>query len=562
MAFGITDQEAETKLRGAAMRLGLYNPMFLLPHAKVRYTPRPGYGTLGISPTWEIVYDPKVIAETPGPELGVIIAHELMHCITDHHERGRGRSEQIQINGHAYSAWNVATDMVINQSLKDAGVGIIPDAFYPPGDYHGPLAAEALYGELTKRADQNDDPAEPGTPDQPSKPDEDTEPDEAPKPGQGCALEAPEPEEDESDGEEGDEEGEGDEGGGSEPGDQDGDPGDGEGDGEGEEGEEGEGEDGEGNGEGEGGEEGEGEGDEGEGEGGGEGDSDGEGGEGEGDAEGDGEGEGESDTDAGEGKGEGRSTQGSTASKPGKPGKGRESKVDPRHDPLNTVDRTQMRAQAQAIARGLPGLGSALADFIAPKPRAANWRKVLDRAASVAGAGTTPIGRSYSRPNRRNPMRPGGILNPGTRKADPRIAVLIDVSSSMDREWVMDIAAHILGIMKQRPGLDVFVASHTTELIFAGWIKPSDKKKIGAAIGASGGTRAEPAYAAAREASRKIKRPFDVLIHFTDAEIESPWPTPIPAKKFVLAVYGGPMTEKDLYNKPPPGTQIVPIVND
>jgi predicted metal-dependent peptidase len=81
----------------------------------------------------------------PDEQIFGVLAHEILHSMLRHHERGGGKNADI---------WNQAADMAINASLIQAEIKLPPTALLPPKD-HWEDAAEELYtlldtGEIQK----------------------------------------------------------------------------------------------------------------------------------------------------------------------------------------------------------------------------------------------------------------------------------------------------------------------------------------------------------------------------------------------------------------------------
>lgn len=196
---------------------------------------------------------------------------------------------------------------------------------------------------------------------------------------------------------------------------------------------------------------------------------------------------------------------------------------------IGPVQEQQARA---AVREAAIGKGSAFADALKPKPARVDWRAILRNAFETANTEAEDrTERSFARASRRqNPE----IVMPGMVGTEARMAVIVDVSGSVGPEWAAKAAGYIAKLGDDYPGVSVFLATHTDELCWSGFVTPNmDTAAIQHAMQHTGGTDAEPAYAAAREVASKQGR-FDVLIHFTDCELPA-WPE-CPAKRQIVGV--------------------------
>jgi len=86
-----------------------------------------------------LFYCPKFIKSLmPAPARG-LIAHEVMHCVLNHHTR-RGARDPVM--------WNVACDLAINPILTKSGF-ILPDGALDDPQYYD-MAAEQIYNLIAK----------------------------------------------------------------------------------------------------------------------------------------------------------------------------------------------------------------------------------------------------------------------------------------------------------------------------------------------------------------------------------------------------------------------------
>ena len=201
------------------------------------------------------------------------------------------------------------------------------------------------------------------------------------------------------------------------------------------------------------------------------------------------------------------------------------------------------RALAEAMAEAFTlarasgaGTGtSAVLDLLAPVPPRLDWRNILRHGVHLARATLRRDRQSYTRVDRRREPQ-DGILLPGWRSDEVRIAVLVDVSGSMERAWVARIASEIRALSRQFPEARIWLGTHTDRLCWSGWVQEGtlSEEMATRALGWSGGTNPEPAYQAAREAGK-----FEAVIHFTDGIFPvDRWPALPPGARLVVGVFG------------------------
>ncbi|UOF77401.1 coil containing protein [Caudoviricetes sp.] len=213
----------------------------------------------------------------------------------------------------------------------------------------------------------------------------------------------------------------------------------------------------------------------------------------------------------------------------------------------------QQEARDQILALGEGGSNgggigtqSAIADCIlATRARSLGWADVLRKgmlSAAASGAAATPTWSKLKRKTWRmgDDGVNGRVAYAGRNPSAPKVAVVIDVSGSMDRAELSKVITHTLDVMKVT-NTQVFLVTHSVEAHWAGWVKPGDKATIEKATVFTGGTAFDDAYAKVKAAGK-----FDHLIHFTDS-IVGGWPT-VPAKDLTIGLMCG---VKELYCKPP-----------
>ena len=217
-------------------------------------------------------------------------------------------------------------------------------------------------------------------------------------------------------------------------------------------------------------------------------------------------------------------------------------------DDPNSPDWKQVAIEARAHAQSVGKGSSGVAALLSPRVAKIDWKKVIRHGMEVTAAKVTRDYQTFSKRNRRSPEE--GVQLPGWRGHQPSLCEVIDVSGSMDREWINQIVSETENLMKTFTGIKVYLAVHTSELVYSGWLSANEKWKLNEAVSFSGGTDPEPAYVAARAASKKGK--FDALCHFTDCQFGGHWPTPVPARQLIVGAFC-----RELETKPPIGSQII-----
>lgn len=71
----------------------------------------------------------------PDDQVFGVLAHEILHALLQHHERGGGKNAEI---------WAQAADMAINAGLEQSSIKLPPSALLPPRDHYDD-AAEEIY---------------------------------------------------------------------------------------------------------------------------------------------------------------------------------------------------------------------------------------------------------------------------------------------------------------------------------------------------------------------------------------------------------------------------------
>jgi predicted metal-dependent peptidase len=218
---------------------------------------------------------------------------------------------------------------------------------------------------------------------------------------------------------------------------------------------------------------------------------------------------------------------------------------------LSDAEIRQMAREIRASARQIGiGVGSSKClEALEPSEARLPWERLIRSGFDMANAKRGHSHPTYARRSRRSPL---GVILPAWVESDARIAFMIDVSGSMDRAWVARIVAEIERCAKLYQAR-AFLVTHTDRVCWEGWITPHSQALVTEAIAFSGGTRAQPAYEAVDRAGR-----FDVLIHFTDCEIDKPWPEN-PAKRLIVAAFGSGATGEP-WSTPPEGAELIPVM--
>lgn len=201
-------------------------------------------------------------------------------------------------------------------------------------------------------------------------------------------------------------------------------------------------------------------------------------------------------------------------------------------------------ALVKGLARSLEGsIAKAFERLFPTIPVWPAWRKYMRKVYSNLVANTSGnVHPSYSRVKKQ-----AGLLLPKYKGSVPKVAVVIDSSGSMNDRARNEIVRQVCVFAKQYPQVKTYLVSHTDRVEHASWAKAGSMRDIAEkACSFTGGTYVKPAYDAVATAVPGC----DVLIHFTDGYIESPWPRP-PAKQFVFCDY----SESSYCSvKPPEGT--------
>ena len=180
------------------------------------------------------------------------------------------------------------------------------------------------------------------------------------------------------------------------------------------------------------------------------------------------------------------------------------------------------------------------------------WTKLLG--VTIRRATTVAAGRgirTWSRPSRRASVTPD-ILLPGSRRAVPAVAVVIDTSGSVDDTLLAVALSETMGALRGLGVPDARVALYPCDTSVTALGRVRDVRDI--ALVGGGGTDLRVGMEVALAAT---PRP-DVLVVFTDGF--TPWPTAPPAHCAVVAVILG--REGDLLPQTPPWVRRVDCLTD
>jgi predicted metal-dependent peptidase len=195
------------------------------------------------------------------------------------------------------------------------------------------------------------------------------------------------------------------------------------------------------------------------------------------------------------------------------------------------IDWGQVARSMQAMA-SVCNSGSGVCGLVTPLPARTDWRKVIRTGCQHASSNPQKTNPTFSKRNRRSPEN--GPQLPGYEGRDPKLAIVIDDSSSMPRGAIQRIIGETLKIAREYPGTRIYLVAHTDRVVWEGWITFRDRERVIQASGFEGGTNPEPAYRAVERAGK-----FDALVHFTDGELWGRWPTP-PVRRTIVGLFPNP----------------------
>jgi len=148
------------RCKAQAMSLGWKSPFFLPAIARIEFVAAHFPPTACVDLRGRIRVNPEFAASLKDTELQFVIAHELMHLLMLHHDR-RANRDPVR--------WNIATDLIINRTLKNASAAMGAGAFTMPSvgiiadESQAEMTAEQLYSEVPEPSAQQRAQAAAGT---------------------------------------------------------------------------------------------------------------------------------------------------------------------------------------------------------------------------------------------------------------------------------------------------------------------------------------------------------------------------------------------------------------
>ena len=139
------NQEALKKLRKARTKMLLRLPFFGKLATHLKLVEAEWIPTIGTDST-RIYYNPDFINALAKDEIVFVLAHNVMHCVYNHHGRRSGRDKKV---------WDSACDYVTNNELIDLRIGKMPNLIRVLHDKkYDDKTAEEVYDDLMKEQKQ------------------------------------------------------------------------------------------------------------------------------------------------------------------------------------------------------------------------------------------------------------------------------------------------------------------------------------------------------------------------------------------------------------------------
>jgi predicted metal-dependent peptidase len=115
---------AEDRIIKARVKLGKREPFFgyLVMSLQLHKKDENEVPTMGVDGNGNLYYNPKFVDKLNDEELKGILCHEVMHCALDHMGRKSERHHKL---------WNIANDIIINDTILESNLTLPPDVFYP-----------------------------------------------------------------------------------------------------------------------------------------------------------------------------------------------------------------------------------------------------------------------------------------------------------------------------------------------------------------------------------------------------------------------------------------------
>lgn len=113
-----------------------------------------GIGTMATDCHMRLYYDPVVMDQWSLDECSGVILHEMLHCLSKHDVRARARIGE-KPDERKRLQWNIAADICINQTLREAGVKL-PNGCMDEKKFGYPsnLSTEEYYNLLDAQVEQ------------------------------------------------------------------------------------------------------------------------------------------------------------------------------------------------------------------------------------------------------------------------------------------------------------------------------------------------------------------------------------------------------------------------
>lgn len=160
----LTPQEIFSHARFRAAKV---MPYFRYALHKLIPIEAPGLGTFGVTPQWQLLWDPKAALQWGVEHTATILIHEILHPMRRHFARFRAIAESLgftilsdddmrKIPKWMAKHWNIVADCEINASLVWAGLKFPPGFCWLPEDLSPPqkrgLLAEEMWDATFNKA--------------------------------------------------------------------------------------------------------------------------------------------------------------------------------------------------------------------------------------------------------------------------------------------------------------------------------------------------------------------------------------------------------------------------
>jgi len=132
-------------LKGRAQLL-MDHPFFGTLALRLKLLPEPDKCSTAATDGKRLIYNPDFVMKQSAMELRGLTAHEVMHCVGNHHTRRGDRDPEL---------WNMACDYAINPLIIKSGL-ILPDGALLDDKYDTKWSADAIYTDLKDRQDKGE----------------------------------------------------------------------------------------------------------------------------------------------------------------------------------------------------------------------------------------------------------------------------------------------------------------------------------------------------------------------------------------------------------------------